>query len=162
MPCKMFWVATTECSIFTAVDPAVSICCTYSEQRGEESLQLCVQSSEKPLQELQTQKVLQNKPSSRNACEYIHLTTERHRSVYTSLNFHMQHTARYLLCHCWHWHQNQKQIWFKNFHHASFLILWGTSHVDISAKMTFLRVRRSARTAINSRLKTRGQHQSVI
>ena len=56
----------------------------------------------------------------------------------------------------------KSKVWFKTFRRTSFLISRGTSPVDHGVKMTSLRGRHSARTAINSQLRTRGQHQSAV
>jgi len=56
MLCNMFSVATTECSIFTAVDPTVSMRSTYFARRRETCPQLCV-STERVMQKIDAHKV---------------------------------------------------------------------------------------------------------
>lgn len=57
---KCFELQPQNVLFSAAVDPTVSICSNYCEQRREESLQLCAVGSEKVLQDFNTQKLLQN------------------------------------------------------------------------------------------------------
>lgn len=57
---KCFELQPQNVLFSAAVDPTVSICSNYCEQRREESLQLCAVGSEKVLQNFNTQKLLQN------------------------------------------------------------------------------------------------------
>lgn len=161
MPCKMFGVATTECSIFTAADPAGRIWSNYCVTVGR----VCSSAwwtQRKFCRNQIHRKVLQSKPSHNlqfSSCEYFHLTTEQHRSLYTSLNFHMQHTHATLFSFTTHYvtvgigikikpRIDLQQSTMPRFYYYEARLFSCVTH--------------SAWTAINSQLKMRGQHQSVI
>lgn len=85
-----------------------------------------------------------------SSSEYFHLTTGQHRSLYMYLKFHMRPTllSIYFYCHGWHQHQVQNKDWSK-------CVIFNTvSSVDVSTKMTFVWVRRSAQATKNSQLRT--------
>lgn len=123
-------------------DPALSICSNYSEQRKKSRESAAQRKAPRT-----------KKPHCVNISTWVwngHVKTYIQASIYFT-DYHVIAGT-----------DLKNKVWFKTFHRTSFLISRGTSPVDHRVKMTCSRVRHSARTAINSQLKTRGQHQSAV